>query len=73
MAKTKEKEVAVIRPGDLADELGVDAKRVRAFLRTEFTRPSEAKNSSWLLTPAQAEAVRARFTPTEDVEEDGDE
>lgn len=75
MAKQTEekKEAVIIRPGDLAEELGVDAKRVRHFLRAEFTRPLEAKNSSWILTEDQAQAVREHFDPSETEEDDEDE
>lgn len=61
-AKTKETPKA-ITPKALAEELNVDPKRVRSFLRSEFTRPGEAKNTSWLLDQETADAVRARFTP----------
>lgn len=70
-----EETTSVIRPNDLAEELGVDAKRIRAFLRTEFSRDSEAKNTNWELSPEMANKVRARFTASddEDVENDSDE
>ena len=56
----------VIRPNELAKELGVDGKRIRAYLRTEFTRPGEAKNTNWDLTPEMVTAVKERFTPKTD-------
>jgi predicted transcriptional regulator len=52
-------------PTELANELGVDPKRVRAFLRQEFTRDPEAKNTSWNLSDEVAQAVRTRFTKVE--------
>ena len=55
-----------IRPEALAKELGIDAKKLRAFLRTAFTRPETEKRSSWYLTEKQVEAVRDRFTPSDD-------
>ena len=73
MAKTKEKKVeeaAVIRPEQLAKELNVSGKQIRAFLRSEFPRPQEQKRSSWILTKAQADAVRARFTASDDEDEE---
>jgi hypothetical protein len=75
MAKTTEQkeEATIVRPSDLAEELEVDAKRIRAFLRTEFTRPLEAKNSSWVLTEDQANAVREHFSADDSDEEDEDE
>jgi hypothetical protein len=55
-----------VRPNDLAKELGVDGKRIRGFLRQEFTRPLDAKNSSWFLTDTQVAAVKERFAPKSD-------
>jgi len=49
-------------PTELASELGVDPKRVRAYLRANFTRPIEAKNTSWMLSAEVAEAVIEHFT-----------
>ena len=66
-------EATPVTPKDLAEELGVDAKRIRAFLRQEFTRPGEAKNTSWFLSDEAAEAVRDRFTPSEDEDEEMEE
>lgn len=66
-------ETVVIRPNDLAKELGLkDGKRIRAFLRQEFTRPSDAKNTNWELTEAQADAVRKRFAKKTEVDETED-
>jgi len=56
----------VIRPNELAKELGVDGKRVRAFLRTEFTRPTDAKNTNWELSPEMVTAIKERFAPKSD-------
>ena len=62
----KEETKTVVRPNELAKELGLkDGKRVRAFLRTNFTRPDEAKNSNWELTQEQIDAVREKFAPKE--------
>lgn len=67
--KTQEK---TYRPSDLAEELNVDAKRIRAFLRgnEDTMRPLEAKNTSWTLTEAQADLIRERFTKDESDDED---
>lgn len=66
MAKTTETKAPVtFTPKALAEELGVDAKRIRSYLRNEFSRNAEAKNTTWILDEAAAEAVRERFTPTE--------
>jgi hypothetical protein len=51
----------LIRPEKLATELGVSGKLVRAYLRKTFTRSPEAKNTAWVLTGDQADAVREHF------------
>ena len=63
---------APIRPNDLAKELGVDGKRVRAFLRDKFPRTSEAKNTNWELSQEQVDAVVERFSPSDDEENEAD-
>jgi len=50
-------------PTELATELKVDAKRIRAYLRSNFTRPAEAKNTSWSLDANVAKDVREHFAP----------
>jgi len=50
-----------IRPEELANELGVSGKLVRAYLRKTFTRIPEAKNTAWVLTNDQAKDVREHF------------
>ena len=60
------------RPEELATELGVSGKLIRAFLRKTFTRTPEAKNTAWVVTNEQAEIVRKHFlsrrgtTPTDE-------
>lgn len=66
---TKAKETKTYTPKALAEELQIDAKRIRAYLRSEFGRDAEAKNTSWMLSEDQAEAVRAKFTPAESPDE----
>ena len=66
--KTNETEVKTFRPEDLAKELGVSGKQIRAFLRSEFSRGPEAKGTSWTLTAEMADKVRARFVPSDDEE-----
>ena len=56
---------ANITPKALADELGIDAKRLRGWLRKEHSRAAEAKNTTWAITPDVAEAARARFSKAE--------
>lgn len=76
--KTKENETQeeettqAVRPADLASDLEVSAKALRGFLRREFPRPNDAKNTSWTLTPEMVEAATAHFTPSED-EDEGNE
>jgi len=54
------------RPNDLAKELDMSPKVLRSFLRQEFTRPAEKKNSSWELTKEMVIAARERFTKEAD-------
>lgn len=37
-------------PSELSELTGVDAKRIRAYLRSNFTRNPEAKNTSWAVS-----------------------
>jgi uncharacterized protein YjcR len=62
-----------MRPKDLAVELEIDPKTLRAWLRREFPREATAKNTSWALTQAQVDAARDHFTSDEDDEEVEDE
>lgn len=54
-----------LTPKVLAEEIGIDAKVLRAYLRKEFARSAEVKNTSWLITPAAADAARAKFAKQE--------
>ena len=49
------------RPEDVAAALGVSGKLVRGYLRVTFTRPIEAKGTTWVLTNDQANAVLDHF------------
>lgn len=60
------------RPADVSEQLGVDAKQIRAFLRREFTRDATRKNTSWHLTPDMVEAIVDHFTPADDAEASDD-
>jgi hypothetical protein len=63
------KAVPTVTPKQLADELSIDPKRLRGFLRMTFARSIEQKNTSWSITPDVADAVRAHFAPkVEEVE-----
>jgi hypothetical protein len=48
-------------PKELAAELGVDPKVLRGYLRKEFARKAEAKNTSWVITAPVAAAARKAF------------
>jgi len=50
-----------VRPETLATDLGVSGKVVRAFLRQTFTRPVEAKGTTWVLNGDQARATVEHF------------
>jgi len=51
----------IMTPKQLANDLSVDPKRLRAFLRANYTRPVEAKNTSWSITPDAVKAAREHF------------
>jgi hypothetical protein len=50
-------------PKELAEQLEVDPKRVRAYLRSNHARAIEAKNTSWQIPAAVVKDVREHFTP----------
>jgi len=52
---------STIRPEELANELGVSGKLVRAYLRKSFPRTAEAKNTAWVVTNEQAKQTREHF------------
>jgi len=56
-------------PTEVAQMLNVDPKRVRAYLRANFTRPLEAKNTSWILTEEVKDALVDHFTKDESDDE----
>jgi hypothetical protein len=45
----------------LAEEIGCDPKSLRGYLRKNFTRVAEAKNTSWQITEDAATAAREHF------------
>jgi maltodextrin utilization protein YvdJ len=45
----------------LAAEIGVDAKSLRGWLRKNFTRIAEVKNTTWIITEEAAEAARVHY------------
>ena len=54
-----------VSPKELANALEVDPKRLRAFLRANFTRSDEAKNTSWSIGPEAQAAAREHFAKSE--------
>ena len=50
-----------MRPEELAGELGISAKHLRAWLRKTYPRPLELKHQPWHLSDAQERAARGRF------------
>lgn len=57
---------AVFRPNELAAKLGVDARRVRDFLREAYPREEGGHGADWVLTFEQAQAVVDRFSDAEE-------
>src|SRR5438045_9760913 len=48
-------------PEQLAKRLGISAKRLRAWLRSQFARPTAQKGSSWSLMPQHVAAASEHF------------
>jgi predicted site-specific integrase-resolvase len=48
-------------PTELAKDLGISPKVLRAYLRKEHTRALEAKNTSWVIPAAVAAKARKAF------------
>lgn len=47
-------------PNELATEFNISPKRLRHWLREQYTRPEHEKHELWVLTPEVASAARAR-------------
>jgi hypothetical protein len=60
-AAPKAKETRSYSPKELAEATGRDPKQIRAYLRKEYERPTEEKNSSWKLTKEEYDEVLAHF------------
>lgn len=58
-----------ITPKALAEELGIDPKRLRGYLRANHARALEAKNTTWAIEADVADAARARFAPKDEAPE----
>ena len=52
------------RPEELAAELGISGKTLRAWLRERFPRGASERGTNWYLTHAQVSIARTRFGPT---------
>lgn len=66
MATTKTTKTAkTYSPKELAAEIGVDAKVLRAYLRKNHTRDATAKNTSWIIPASVADAARKAFKKNE--------
>ena len=50
-----------MNPEELAIELGISAKHLRAWLRREYPRPAAMVHKRWALSQAQERAARTRF------------
>lgn len=50
-----------ITPATLAEEIGVDAKSLRGYLRKNHTRTPDVKGTGWIITPEAAQAAREHF------------
>ena len=61
------------RPTDLAKELGVNPKSLRAYLRRAFPRTGDSQGTSWYLNADQVKAATDHFTAVEDDDEVEDE
>ena len=48
-------------PSELAERLNVSPKNLRAYLRANFPRNAEAKNTSWTIDLDTAKAVQAHY------------
>ena len=53
-----------ITPSELAETLSVSPKSLRAWLRQNFTRPLDAKNSRWYLPDEVVKAATEHYTRT---------
>lgn len=56
-------------PKELSERLEVNAKTLRAFLRKEFPRDAEQKNSRWEIPAKAVKAAEAHFSQEDKNEE----
>jgi hypothetical protein len=50
-----------MRPDELARELGVSGKTIRAWLREKYPRPAGEQHAPWHLTATQERTLREQF------------
>jgi hypothetical protein len=58
---SKPKVTKTYSPKELAAEIGIDPKVLRAYLRKNHARALEAKNTSWIIPATVAAAARKAF------------
>jgi len=56
---------APLTPKALAEEIGIDPKNLRAYLRKTYPRPLEVKNTTWIVPADAATAAKAHFKKQE--------
>jgi hypothetical protein len=63
MSETAKIDRSITRPEDLAKALGLkNGKVLRSYLRASFPRPSDAKGTTWVLTPKIVDSAVEHFT-----------
>ena len=65
-SQPKVEETKIMRPNELAKQLDVDPKRLRAFLRQEFARSPDAKNTNWELSQEMIDKATEKFASSDD-------
>lgn len=53
------------RPEDLAKDIGISGKVLRAWLRTNHPRDAKAKNTAWIIPASVAAEARKAFKKNE--------
>jgi len=63
---------AHVTPSALAEEIGINPKVLRSHLRKAYTRPVEAKNTTWLIPIDVAEEVKDHYAALAAKKAEGD-
>lgn len=66
-------ENTIVRPSELAEDLGVNPKAVRQYLRANFPRTAAEKNTSWQLNEDQIAAVISHFEADDEDDSDSED